>query len=212
MQKEYHVEICTRALSDRVSPQALEVIIKANLNQDSLFGLVGHPQYHFDDSEFEKSCAYLEKQRRIVGRVLAENGKISAAWKAFGRLTHAVQDFYSHSNYLTLWQVSFPEGQTPPPEKIVATDEALLAHPDLISGQVYFGEAVMYLLPFLTDWILPRLPRDSHAWMNLDYPERGPLFPYAIEAARQRTIYEFDLLAERIQHELGAQTWARFTT
>ena len=91
-------------------------------------------------------------------------------------------------------------------------DEALIEHPDLITGQVYFGEAVMFLIPLLTDWIMKRLPRDAHAWMNLDYPERGPLFPYAIEAARQRTIYEYDLLAEHIKQEIGADAWARFTS
>jgi len=212
MLKDYHIEICTQALSNRFSPQALEAIIAANLNQDSLFGLVGHPQYHFDDSEFEKSYAYLEKQRRIIHRVLAENEDLPDAWKAFGRLTHAVQDFYSHSNYLTLWQSAFTEGQLPPPEEVVAMDEALIEHPDLITGQVYFGEAVMFLIPLLTDWIMKRLPRDAHAWMNLDYPERGPLFPYAIEAARQRTIYEYDLLAEHIKQEIGADAWARFTS
>lgn len=210
MLKEYHIEICTRALSERFNPQALEVIIKANLNQDSLLGLIGHPQYHFDDSEFDKSYAYLEKQRQIVAGTLAENGKLTPAWKAFGRLTHAVQDFYSHSNYLTLWQATFPDGQVPPPKDVVAADEALLSHPDLISGKVYLGEALMYLIPPLADWFLQRLPRDAHAWMNLDHPQRGPLFPYAIEAARQRTVYECDLLADRIQQELGAEAWLRF--
>ncbi len=210
MLKNYHNDICTQALSERVSSQALEVIIAANLNQDSLFGLIGHPQYHFDESEFEKSYAYLEKQRQIVQRVLSENGELPAAWKAFGRLTHAVQDFYSHSNYLTLWQAGFPEGQLPPPEEVVAMDESILSHPDLISGRVYFGEAVMFLIPPLTDWILPRLPRDSHAWMNLDYPERGPLFPYAIQAARQRTVFEFEMLESKITQSLGEEAWKNF--
>jgi hypothetical protein len=211
MLKDHHVEICTQTLTNHFSPVALEVIIAANLNQDSLFGLVGHPQYHFDDSAFERSYAYLEKQRQIVQHVLAEKGKLTAAWKAFGRLTHAAQDFYAHSNYLTLWQDTFPDGLLPPPEQVAALDKALLAHPDLVSGRVYFGEAMMFLLPPLAGWFKQRLPRDAHAWMNLDSPEQGPLFPYAIEAARQRTIYEYDLLAEHIKQELDADAWSRFT-
>lgn len=211
MLKTYHIDICTQTLSQRFSLQALDVIIAANINQDSLFGLVGHPHYHFDDSAFEKSYAYLEKQRQIIRRVLSENGNLEPAWKAFGRLSHAAQDFYSHSNYLTLWQDSFPDDRLPPPEQVVAMDEALLAHPELISGQVYFGEAMMFLLPPLADWFMQRLPRDAHAWMNLDYPERGAMFPYALEAARQRMVYEYNLLAEQVTQDVGAAAWSRFT-
>jgi hypothetical protein len=211
MRKEFHIEICTLSLVERFSPQALDVIIAANLKQDSLFGLVGHPHYHFDDSEFERSYAYLEKQRQIVGRVLSEYGKLDSAWKAFGRLTHAVQDFYAHSNYLALWHDSFLGAAPPLPEQVPAMDESLLTHPELISGRVYIGEALMFLLPPLAGWFKQRLPRDAHAWMNLDSPEQGPLFPYAMDAACQRTVYEYDLLAERIKQELGEDAWSRFT-
>jgi len=36
------------------------------------------------------------------------------------------------------------------------------------------------------------MPADSHARMNLDHPGRGPLFPYAMEAAVARTVIEYD--------------------
>jgi hypothetical protein len=47
------------------------------------------------------------------------------------------------------------------------------------------------------------LPKDSHAWMNLDNPRTGPLFPFAIEAAVQRTAAEFERTLAAIGEEGG---------
>ena len=41
-------------------------------------------------------------------------------------------------------------------------------------------------------FVRPLLPRDAHAWVNLDSPQTGPLFPYSLEAAVQRTAAEFE--------------------
>jgi hypothetical protein len=34
--------------------------------------------------------------------------------------------------------------------------------------------------------------------MNIDTPESGPFFSYVIEAARQRTLYEYQIVVEQI--------------
>jgi hypothetical protein len=210
MLKTYHIEICTKTLSERFSRQALEAIIAANIKQDALRGQIGHPEYHFDDNAFDKGYAYLDEQRQIIQRILVGHANLHLAWAAFGRLTHAAQDFYAHSNYLVLWQESFPDGQLPPPSQVVAMDNDILSHEALRSGHIYLGELFMYVIPPLAHWIIQRLPRDAHAWMNLDYPDRGPLFSYAMEAACQRTIYEYDLLSQSITRTLGQTAWQRF--
>jgi hypothetical protein len=87
--------------------------VQANLDQDRLSGLVGHDEFHFDNNAFEKSYAYIEEQRAIVVSSLMP-GDANTAWEAFGRFLHSAQDFYAHSNYITLWLDRF-NGQAPPP-------------------------------------------------------------------------------------------------
>jgi len=125
MLTRYHVEICQRALSDAFHPTALEVLITANVAQDDLRGQIGHPEYHFDDSAFDAGYAYMEAQRRLVQDSL-EMGDEPAAWRAFGRLTHAAQDFYAHSNYLALWLARFPVDSPPAPQDVIPLDPAIL--------------------------------------------------------------------------------------
>ncbi len=197
MLAQYHVEICQRALGSKFSECALNRIIQANIAQDNLRGLIGHPEYHFDDSAFEAGYAYLEEQRKIILDALAKGTDPTLGWEAFGRLTHAAQDFYSHSNYLVLWAQSFPKHELPLPDQVEALDHDIINHPDLCSGRIYFLEALAFI-PALRPLTRRILPGHSHANMNLDYPERGPFFPYVIEAAVKRTQHEFELLAERI--------------
>src|SRR5688572_30267446 len=95
----HHTEMMHEALGTRVSPRALEVMIAANLKQDSPAGMFGHDEYHFDNNAFDKSNRYIKEQRGYVMDGLLSPGRLSA-WIAFGKLTHAVQDFYSHTNYV----------------------------------------------------------------------------------------------------------------
>ena len=58
MELIYHSEICQKAIGTHFSEKTLEIIIAANHKQDGLFtGLVGHPEYHFDDNNIN----FLEK-------------------------------------------------------------------------------------------------------------------------------------------------------
>jgi hypothetical protein len=54
------------------------------------------------------------------------------------------------------------------------------------------------------------LPKDSHAWMNLDKPAAGALFPYALEAAVQRTVLEFEQTLALIGEAQGNAARQRF--
>jgi hypothetical protein len=202
MQARYHREITVKALSTDFVPAALEAVITANLGQDHLFrGQIGHPEYHFDDNCFSKGQAYMEENRSRI-RPALEAGDAVPAQQALGRLTHAGQDLYAHSNYISLWLNRLPTGIWPDPDEIEAFDRDLLQGTELHSGKIYWPLEPLSWLPMLKKTILPRLPRDSHAWMNLDGPEQGPLFPYAVAAAVKRTRYEFELAVQGLPAEL----------
>jgi len=186
---QYHEAITRKALTAHFSPRALDAIITANSRQDDMLtGQIGHDEYHFDNNAFEKSYAYIEKQREFIYATL-DNKDALTAWAAFGRLTHTAQDFYAHSNYVDMWLARF-NGNPPPPAEIDPLIEELLISPDLHSGKMYYPLEVFYFFPFLKRFVIPLLPKDSHAHMNLDSPERGNRFAYAFEAAVKRTNVE----------------------
>ena len=189
MLARYHEAITRQALADTFSSAALQSIVNANLRQDDLKGQIGHDEYHFDNNAFERARTYLEVQRALVWEALSA-GEAPAAWAAFGRLIHTAQDFYAHSNYVDLWLERW-EGQTQPsPGDIEPLIAELLTSPDLRSGKLYYPFEILSFVPWLKRFVLPFLPRDSHAWMNLDAPAQGRTFAYAYEAARGRTRYE----------------------
>jgi len=198
----YHRAITTQALGEYFSPPALEAVISANLGQDHwLRGQIGHPEYHFDQNAFAESWAYLERNRAFI-RPALEAGDALAAQQALGRLTHAAQDFYAHSNYITLWLSRTLQGKWPLPEELDPFDGDLLKGPDLRSGKVYLPLELLAWIPGLSRLIVPLLPRDSHAWMNLDMPARGPKFAYAFAAAIRRTRYEYERTTNDFSSEL----------
>jgi hypothetical protein len=201
MLKVHHRAITARALEEYFSPPAIETIIAANLGMDSLPNQLGHDEYHFDGNAFAGSWAFVEANRTRV-RPALEAGKAVAARRAFGRLTHTVQDLYAHSNYVSLWLASFPEAERPAPDAIDPFDRDLLESPALRSGKLYYPLEALSFLPAFRAWVLPHLPRDSHAWMNLDEPGRGSLFEYAFAAAVKRTRYEYERTVAGFSSEL----------
>jgi hypothetical protein len=194
---EYHESITRKALSEHFGPRALQVILAANLKQDNLLtGQIGHNEYHYDNNAITESDHYIEEQRGLTLSALRKDD-LPAAWAAFGRLIHTAQDFYAHSNYVDLWLSQFPygddvNGQTPPPSEIAPLIDKLVGSPDLHSGKLYYPLGVLSFIPFLKRLVIPLLPADSHAHMQLDSPARGERFAYAFEAAVKRTQHEFE--------------------
>ena len=191
----YHRQVTQEALDHRVSQAALETIIAANLGQDSLSGLVGHPEFHFDDNAFTAGQSYLEQQRGFAISAIKNNNDSLAAWKAFGQLTHCVQDFYAHSNYVSLW-LNLHQGLEA--VGIDPLDTDILTLPTLRSGHIYYPWELLTFLPVIGKIFRYLLPRNAHAWMNLDSPASGPLFDYARHAAVKRTGIEFDLVSSQL--------------
>lgn len=204
----YHRKILQEALQNEVRPHALRAITKANVRQDALRGQLGHDEYHFDNNAFEESYTYIEENRALIGPAL-EAGRVEGAWAAFGRLSHTAQDFYAHSNYVNLWLSQFDEGSAPPASEIAHADPDLLQSPDLHSGKLYYPLELLTYIPLLRGFVLPYIPKDSHAWMNLDSPKQGEKFAYVYAAAVKCTRDEWgktiggfsDELVERLLWE-----------
>jgi hypothetical protein len=201
MLSQYHIEIMLASLGGRFSPRAMSVIIQANVGQDNLSGQFGHDEFHFDNNAFEKTYAYIEEQRaRVVSSLRLDDA--NSAWCAFGRFLHSAQDFYAHSNYITLWVSLFDGSPLPPPPEVDPIAPSLINSPDLRSGKVYYPFELLYFIKRLRPHVLAFLPRDSHAWMNLDSPEQGFKFDYAMQAAIKRTVIEFEKTTTGFSEEM----------
>ena len=195
-----HEEMTREALSVHVSSRALEVIIAANCKQDSWRGQFGHNEYHFDNNAIDEGHRYINEQRGFVISSLLSAGVISA-WIAFGRLTHTAQDFYAHTNYISIWLDQF-NGTPPTPPEIDPVQKSLIQSSKIHSGKIYIPMDVLYFIPFLRKFSLALLPRDSHGRMNLDSAKQGPRFEYARAAAVKRTKYEFEVLEKILTPEM----------
>jgi hypothetical protein len=194
MKLAYHRSITTQALQARVSPRALESMIRANLAQDGLHYQLGHDHFHFDSDRFDEGYAYMEEQRALVRDSLQQNN-IPSAWQTFGRLTHSAQDFYAHSNYIRLWLDRFGGSAPPPPPEVDPVFTEILQHPHLSSGKLYYPFEALTFLPFVGRLFVPFMPPDSHAHMNHDGPDNSALWDYVFHAAVNRTAYEFEKTA-----------------
>jgi len=200
MLQKYHAEILQRALAGTLSPAALAKIIDANVNQDRVSAQLGHDEYHFDNNAFEKSYAYIEEQRSLVVSSL-QGEDAPSAWFAFGRLTHTVQDFYAHSNYIDLWLALHTNGSRPAPLLVDPVEPVILEAEVLRSGKLYYPLELFSFIKPLKPIVLPLLPRDSHAWMNLDSPEQGFKFDYVMQASIRRTVIEFERTVKELRQD-----------
>lgn len=195
-----HEEMTREALSPHLSPRALEIIVAANLKQDSWRGQIGHDEFHYDNNAIEKGNRYINEQRGYALAALMASGVLSA-WIAFGRLLHTAQDFYSHTNYISIW-LGQHEGAPLSPLEIDPVQKDILRSPGLHSGKIYLPMDALYFVPFLREFSLKLLPSDSHGRMNLDSPQQGPNFAYARAAAVKRTQYEFGILQKLITPDM----------
>ena len=200
MLPKYHAEITQQALRNLFSDAAIEKIIAANLYQDRIAAQLGHDEFHCDNNAFEKSYAYIEEQRALTVASLQSND-VHSAWAAFGRLTHTAQDFYAHSNYIDLWLSCQPDGARPTTAEVDPADPELVDSRALRSGRIYLLEVFSLVKP-MKSLVMPLLPRDSHAWMNLDSPAQSPNFTFAFHAAVKRTKLEFEKTTHGLSPEL----------
>ena len=196
----HHREILQEALQNEFSPRALKAITKANARQDYLHGQLGHDEYHFDNNAFNESYAYIEENHAQI-RVALKSGDAKGAWAAFGHLTHTAQDFYAHSNYIPLWLAQFDENSAPPASEVIHDDQKIIQSSELRSGKLYYPLELFSYIPFISKFVMPRLPKDSHAWMNIDSPKQGIKFAYTFSAAVKVTLDEFEKVLTGLSDE-----------
>ena len=183
----YHRQITQQAVGSQVSQRVLDAIIAANIGQDVLRYQVGHDRFHYDSNAFFSGDAYVESQHAIIHPALTQ-GDPQAAWQAFGRLSHAVQDLYAHSNYAALWLAKKNSADLSP-EQIDPLDVDILSSPDLHSGKPDIFDMLQYLNLLPNRW-LKLAPKDSHILLNIDGPDRA-YFEFVFSAAVKRTQFEF---------------------
>ncbi len=212
MDLQYHEKITRIALGKFFDEPALMQVIAANFSQDDFWNLIGKPHLHFDD-EIPASQAYVAGLRARITAVMTEpETDVGAAQRrVFGLLTHTVQDFYAHSNYVDLWLASLNGDSPPAPDTIPPLDDRLLAHPDLHTGTFRLWRDIIYYIPGLKHvarWVY--IPPRSHEAMHLDNPARGEKFPYALAAAVRRTRWEYLRAADAIAGIGGDAALRRF--
>ncbi len=200
MLQKYHVQILQQALGEVFSPAALAKITWANVYQDRVSAQLGHDEYHFDNNAFDKSYAYIEEQRALVIASLQKEDPASA-WSAFGRLTHTAQDFYAHSNYIDLWLALHTNGSRPASYMVNPVEPGIIDSDALRSGKIYYPLEVFSFIKILKPLVLPLLPRNSHAWMNIDLPEQGFKFEYVMQASIKRTAIEFEKTMNELRED-----------
>jgi hypothetical protein len=196
-----HAEMTRRALASLFSPRALQAIVSANIGVDAIWNQIGHDEFHFDNNAFRASRTFMSQQRAVIRPALEQSDALRA-WRAFGRLTHAAQDFYSHSNYVDLWLSCQPNGIVPAPSEIDPLDDTLIENPSLRSGKGYLPFGALSFVPGVRRLVMPLMPADSHARMNLDSAASGPMFPYAFEASVKRTRLEYDFATSGLPSSL----------
>jgi hypothetical protein len=212
MDSRYHIELLTETVGSYFSAQGLQQIIAANLGQDELrYQLGAYPHYHFDSNQIARGLAYVDEEHALIGSLARSEGSGAAQRAAFGRLTHAVHDFYAHSNYVDLWLEANGGLATGGAEAINGLDLALLQHPQLQTGSFLIWFDTLYYIPGFRA-LLRRLylRPGSHEAMNLDSPAQGPKFAYAMVAAKQRTLHEYQRAIQTLRATGGEAAICRF--
>lgn len=211
MDRVYHAQITRRALREHFDVSALSQIVAANRAQDDLANQL-RGCLHFDNN-IGKGLAYVESEHARISALTSEPNTGSRQRAALGRLCHAAQDFYAHSNYVRLWLAQNGGLDRTGPQDIDGLDEGLLCSPDLRVGTFYLWRDLWYYVPGLSRLVSAlHVPAGSHQAMNLDSPERGPEFDYALAAACQRTQAEYRRAAAGILRFAGPKALDRFHT
>ena len=209
MELIYHTLATYNAVGARFDDLALLQIIEANHAQDTILNQFrGH--LHFDN-HIAQGRAYVEAERRNMGRLAATTDAGALLRAAFGRLCHTTQDFYAHTNYIRLWLACHGGFDHTLPADIDALDASLMNHPDLRTGTFFLWRDWVYHVPGINRYARRiHVPAGSHEAMNLDAPTRGPEFAYAFRAACQRTQHEYQLAVQTIRDAAGASALESF--
>ena len=212
MLAQYHITTTRQVLGDQFDATALRQVLRANISQDSWWSLLGpEAERHFCDPNIAHSWRYVEAEHATIAQLATTPGQENRQRQALGRLLHTVQDFYAHTNYVTLWLRAHGGADQIDTEAMDGLDPHFLTHPRLRVGSWVLWRELLYYTPWLGAWLRRVwLAPDSHAALNLDSPARGHHFFYALTAARQRTHQEYQRALDAIYRAGGHTALARF--
>ncbi len=195
-----HREISQAGLSAQLknfTPQDIATIVNANLDQDKWDEGQPHPEYHFDNNKLLAGKVYVDSQYALI----RATSNPQEALEAFGKILHAQQDFYAHTNFVELYRDYFHQhsGHYPLPREIPLYQDALknpqlrtILQTQLKSGEFSRAEFILKDLFHLNH------DPNSHEMMNKDGPGR-PLYPEAKDLAERQTGKEIEKFLKTIR-------------
>ena len=210
-----HEQIVLDALSGKMSQDALVDVIEGNKRSD-LHQFA--PERHFDSAP--DRAALCERQQQGLSAFFAEAIRLSAPkadWKqeledredaleGFGAVTHAIADFYAHTNWVELRV----EGRVQGPAPILGTDCTAEDFPEELQSGFFSLGSGLDGCPVEDGQLLPPAGfRYCHAQIAKDHPdsghgaertaEDGPTYhELAVLLARVSTTAAWDDLRQRI--------------
>lgn len=210
MLARYHDAITRAAIGLHFSAEAYDTLIRANWSQDAVPGLFDEVRHYTGDTR-EKAPAYIDEEFARIAELAPQPDRVTELRQAFGRITHTTQDFYAHTNYVDLWLAASGGLDNTTPDQIDGLDDSLRHSPDLILCTFVNWRDWLYYVPLIGD-LFRRIYLDpqSHEAMHLDMPSRGPKYHYAAEAARQRTVVEYNRACDLIREHGGHDALTRF--
>lgn len=166
-----HRAIIKTALQDQMDAQALTWVISASEVQDKPAGQL-HDENHFDNARNATAVCRLWNQGVKVwfGEVVKNSAPTAdkrdlsdrkAALEAFGRVAHAVEDFYAHSNMV---EISVESGFQPDPMLLVGDRCDPTAFPSGIQSG-FFDSGL---------WLRQRVSHPTDPNAATGCPETGP--------------------------------------
>jgi hypothetical protein len=209
---KWHETITKEVLLKKLgfSEYATEKVTEANLNQDSIAGygiLPGTsntevPDYHGDRLAGETSLQAFNRLRNFISKTKGwvKNNltkcDVEKAWIALGQALHALQDFYSHSNF-----ADDKDG------KDVFTKEEKAEIKKALEDPSYNPEALKKLK--MTGWGIGWMEdpeRYRHEEENKDSPE-CPSGSNAFRRARSAAENHTETFLRRLKEELKEEDW-----
>lgn len=204
MHSYYHTLVTIDALSTSLSSGALSEVIRANLQQDSIIGQIFHNEYHFDNNKLAEGVAYIRQQEHACLEYI-QSAQFSRARRAFGSLIHTIQDYFSHTNFVRLFNIDQNIEIMAQLEIIQMINEIKL----IKSHMVHIPIDLFKLPPTIYLLIRDHLPKNSHAYMNLDTPLSGIDFLKSYQVSVRMTKNALDRIykSDVIQNHQGFKTF-----
>lgn len=238
MIEKYHVQITANALDDSLSPNAIGIISRGNIESDTIFseiegisdGYVVTAQ-HFNNTDLEDCKDFIDYAQDATVDTFIEALSTAdedekedlyiQAFYNFGRLTHCVQDFYSHTNWVNLtgnevsvWNESIENPNIDNPAALKTGRYTGLSQfwDDVKFG--LFGTSINYDKTYLGD------KNVSHCLLNKDEPgtfadkafqerEGTSGFELACADATLHTTQEWDQILAELDEQLNDEEYAQ---